>query len=437
MINSPINQRVVGGTVEPKRMERKTTIYRGGIDSITIKDTIFYSVFLLAYLIGGVIFITGIAPLRLFHLALISLLMIPLKGLSFGRVERIFLIFLLAITFSAVVNHVSALQFFSFLRFIIVPYSIFYLVKKGLGGDNIRLVLRACIWIACLQPPLVFLQQTLFEPINSVLPASTRFTEDNRIDFSFGSFYVSDDPSMSFFLMAIVVFLLFDGKNNFFIKNKLALAGYLTLGVLLSNSQLSNILVVVIWVAYALRNFRIKDVIRSAVIFGIAVLLLMTFGLFEFFQWKLNDVIQQASFETIQNASGSNFQDGKFERTAAVYYYITQPLKIWGDGPSAYYNAVSGEYVLGNNGQVFTLYAEIGLIGLLIGYWIFFTIGKSKLASRPMFVGCFLLISALTITSFPLTDASLMLTYCIFLKTNLVSAGINRPETETGIAIIG
>jgi hypothetical protein len=35
--------------------------------------------------------------------------------------------------------------------------------------------------------------------------------------------------------------------------------------------------------------------------------------------------------------------------------------------------------------------------------------------------GCFLLISALTITTFVLSDASFILAYNIFLKTNLVS----------------
>ncbi|MCA0396445.1 MAG: hypothetical protein LCH51_03520 [Bacteroidetes bacterium] len=417
-------------------MERKLKLYQGGIELFTVKDVIFYSVFLLAYLLGGAIFISGIFPFRLFHLALISLLMIPLKGLCFGKVEKVFFFFFLEIGVSAIFNHVSVMQFLSFLRFIIVPYSIYFLVKKGLDAKNIRLVLRFIIWIACLQPPVVLLQQTFFETINSILPSSTRFTEDNRIDFSFGTFYVSDDPSMSFFLMTVILFLLFDKRNNYFIKRKMALAGYLTLGVLLSNSQLSNILVVLIWVAYAFRNFRIKDIVKTAVIFGLTILLLMGFGLFDFFQWKLYDVIQQASFETIQNASGSNFQEGKFERTAAVYYYITQPLKVFGDGPSAYYNAVSGEYVLGNNGQVFTLYAEIGVLGLLIGYFIFYVIGKTNLVSRPMFVGCLLLISALTITSFPLTDASIMLTYCIFVKTNLVSNGVPESNVKSNSLII-
>ncbi|HEV8270265.1 MAG TPA: hypothetical protein VGQ04_03110 [Chitinophagaceae bacterium] len=241
------------------------------------------------------------------------------------------------------------------------------------------------------------------------------------MDFSFGSFYISDDPAMSFFLMGLILFLLFDNDNNYFIKNRLLLAGYFTLGVLLSNSQISNILVILIWGGALLRRFKVKDLIKSLAIVTVAILLLLSLGFYDFLKWKITDALQQVSIDAIQSAAGKNFEEGKYERTAAIYYYLTQPLKVVGDGPSVYYNALNKEFTLGNTGQVFTLYAEVGILGLLFGYLIFFEMSRRKSASKKMAWGCFLLISALTITTFVLSDASFILAYNIFLKTNLVS----------------
>lgn len=391
---------------------------------------VFYIVFAFAFLVGGSVVLLNIYPFRLFHLAPLAFLLIPFYGISIGKIEKVFLLFLVIIAASAVLNHVSVGQFLSFLRFIGIPYSMYYLCKHYVRESNIRNIIRLCILVACLQPPLVFLQQTFFYPINALLPAATRYAEEDKIDFSFGSFYVSNDPAMSFFLMGCILFLLFDNKNNFFIKNRLLIAGYLTLGVLISNSQLSNMLVILMWGIFLFRRFRLKDVARSAIIVGAALLLVLSLGFSEFLYWKLENAVEQFSVETIQDASGSNFEEGKYERTAAIYYYLTQPLKLLGDGPSAYYDALNREFTLGNTGQVFTFYAEIGLIGLLFGYWIFYQLSRRPTASRPMAWGCFFLISALTITAFVLSDVSFMLAYCIFLRTNLVSAGESKPEED-------
>lgn len=390
---------------------------------------VFYTVFAFAFLIGGTIFLLNIFPFRLFYLAPLAFLLVPIYGIRIGVVEKVFLLFLIEIIVSAVFNHVSPGQFFSFLRFIGIPYSMYYLCKHYITGKNIKNIIRICIMVACLQPPLVFIQQTFFGPINSLLPSKTQYLPEEKIDFSFGSFYVSNDPALSFFLMGLIIFLLFDNDNNQFIKNRFLLAGYFTLGVLLSNSQLSNIMVILIWMFFLLRRFKVKDLMKSLAIVAAAGILILSLGFYEFLEWKISDVIGQLSIESIQSATGSNFEEGKYERTAAIYFYLTQPLKILGDGPSAYYDALNREFTLGNTGQIFTLYAEVGIIGLLFGYWIFFVMSKRHSASKKMALGCFLLMSALTITAFVLSDASLLLAYNIFLKTNLVSG------TKEGIDI--
>jgi len=389
-----------------------------------MQKIIFYTVFALAFLIGGAIFLFFNIPFRLFYLAPLVFLVVPIYGIKIGIVEKVFLLFLVEIIASALLNHVSLGQLLSFLRFIGIPYSMYYLCKNYINERNIKMIIKLCIMVACLQPPLVFIQQTFFEPINSLLPAKTQYSIESKMDFSFGTFYVSDDPSMSFFLMGLIIFLLFDNGNNQFIKNRLLLAGYFTLGVLLSNSQLSNVLVILIWTIFLFRRFKIRNLVKSLAIVTVAILLILSLGFYDFLKWKISNAVAQASIESIQSASGAGFEEGQYERTAAIYFYLTQPLKIFGDGPSAYYDALSREFTLGNTGQVFTLYAEVGIIGLLFGYWIAYAMSRRRSASKSMAWGCFLLISALTVTTFVLTDASIVLAYCIFLKTNLISSNI-------------
>jgi hypothetical protein len=395
---------------------------------------VFYTVFAFAFVIGGAIFLLGIFPFRLFYLAPLSLLVIPFYGIRIGNVEKILLFFLTWIIISAIVNQSSPGQFFSFLRFIGIPYPIYYLCKNYIKAHNIKTVIRLCIIVACLQPPLVFLQQTFFDEINSLLPPAAHYAAEDKMDFSFGTFYASNDPALSFFLMGLIIFLLFDTKNNYFIKRRFLLAGYFTLGVLLSNSQLSNLLVILIWTFFIFRGVKVKALVKSLTIVTATVLLIISLGFYDFLKWKIDNVIEQFSIEAIQNASGGNFEKGNYERTAAIYYYLTQPLKLAGDGPSAYYDALNREFTLGNTGQVFTFYAEVGIMGLFIGYLILYSMGKRRDASPRMAWGCFLLISTLTITSFVLSDTSLILAYCIFLKTNLVSLyeHVEESQAEAG-----
>jgi hypothetical protein len=58
----------------------------------------------------------------------------------------------------------------------------------------------------------------------------------------------------------------------------------------------------------------------------------LSLGFYDFLKWKITDALQQVSIDAIQSAAGKNFEEGKYERTAAIYYYLTQPLKVVGMG---------------------------------------------------------------------------------------------------------
>jgi hypothetical protein len=145
-------------------------------------------------------------------------------------------------------------------------------------------------------------------------------------------------------------------------------------------------------------------------------------GLLEQVENKIRTGVVQLSLEHLKSQDESVFLQGGYSRGAAILFYLSQPLKLIGDGPSRYYDPSTREYSLGNTGQIFTRYSEIGLVGLITSFWILYKIGKSvSFASTSMRIGTFLVICALTLTSSVMSDASIMLAYNIFLRTNLLS----------------
>lgn len=120
----------------------------------------------------------------------------------------------------------------------------------------------------------------------------------------------------------------------------------------------------------------------------------------------------QATFQESGNMEA--FKSGKYSRNAAIFYYLSEPIKWFGDGPGEYYDVTSREHFLGNTGQIFTFYSEVGIIGLLISYFILFQmsrISSNKIIANLYFFAIFML----SITSNILSDASIILAYNIFL----------------------
>jgi hypothetical protein len=170
---------------------------------------------------------------------------------------------------------------------------------------------------------------------------------------------------------------------------------------------------------YYLKGFSIKK-ITYVLLFGIL-------GLFIFSQTKFfNEVREQIKLAYVQatfRESGSMeaFKTGAYSRNAAILYYLNQPLKWFGDGPGAYFDVTNREYVLGNRGQVFSFYAEIGIIGLIISYLILFQISRNC-PNKTIANFYFFSICMLSITSDILSDAGIILAYSIFLFPIMINA---------------
>lgn len=92
-------------------------------------------------------------------------------------------------------------------------------------------------------------------------------------------------------------------------------------------------------------------------------------------------------------------------------------LCISGNGPSASYDPVSRIHFRGNTGHGLIFYGEVGLIGLIVSYWILYRIAIRRKGDSSEFAVLYLLvIVGLSITTSILSDASIMLAFNIFIR---------------------
>lgn len=375
---------------------------------------LFYIIYVLLFCLGGFIAFFGIVPFRMVFVVPLALLLVPLYGLRLEPVTKVMACFSLVILISALINGSSARETLMFFRFILTPFAMYYLVQVAVKVYNIRKILNISLLLGMIQLPIVLLQRIFYDALSPL-----GVVEVARIDFNFGTFYVKGDPALSMFLIGLILFLLFDTQNNYFVKNRYFKATWFTLTVFLAHSVLCHLLVIVIWGYFLLRRFSIKNIIRLGLI---GAVIIVTFAYFKYWDTWVGEIQPRLAQVNLQETSNLDaFLIGSYSRSAAVLYYLSQPLKWWGDGPSKYYDPATRTYLLGNRGQMFTFYAEAGLIGLFMGYLILFSMTRNKLrTSSIMAIPYFVCMSALTITTSVMSDASIMLAYNIFLSTNLV-----------------
>ena len=378
---------------------------------------VFWLSYALAFCIGGLITFFGV-PFRLAYVSFLPLIMIPFLGVKLSKAFTAFIIFFLYIVFSGLANKMSSLNIVLFFRYVITPFSMYFLVTNYLTSRNIKRVLWISIAVAMIQLPTMLIERAFYTDLVRYSAVSIE-----RVDFDFGTFMINGDPAMTFLLLSVLVFLLFDGDNNQFVKRKTFKIAWLTATVLLSDSEMSHLILIGIWLYYVSIHANLK---KAASVVGAS--LLVAILIFSTSSWKemnesVEDTIKQLSFSDVNEADERAFLEGKYSRQAAVLYYLNEPMKLIGDGPSKYYNAIEKENVVGNTGQLFTFYSEIGLLGMLIGYGTLLIIAlDSDRVSTQMRIPCIISIVAFTATTSVMSDVSMMLTFNLFMSTNLLSA---------------
>lgn len=329
-----------------------------------------------------------------------------------NKIFIILVLFLLITLFSIIKNKMSLYSLFLYSRFLLIPFSAFILVRYTFNSINKYKLFKGLIFLGIIQLPIVIIQKIFADTLIKHSSVWIR-----PVDLDFGTFYLKGDAALGFYLLCLIFIILFNPTIKYYIKNKIFYLFWFCITVSLLNSKLSHIMLLVIIGVNILTNYKLSNILKISSILLLIFVLVTSFGYWKQIQHNIVTAIDKIKFDNAEEVKYNQFMEGGYARKAAVLYYINQDLKILGDGPGKYYNPITGEYKLGNKGNIFTIYSELGIIGLFIFYLIlisFYRFFNKK--TIKLYNWLFILVPiAYTITSTVVNNFSFMLTYVIFL----------------------
>ena len=395
------------------------------------KRVIFVSVFSLVFCFS---FLLAILTHFQYRAALVSLLVIPLVFIYGLKVDQVFLAYILLagiVVVSGIYNQTPLIDIFVFMRVLVFSYLIYYLVKVSITPKSIVPVMKAAIWIAVIQLPIILLQWELYDSI----PLAWRGPAA-LVDFGSGTFNYSTDYALSFFLVLVVIYLLFAKKSNSFEKYKYFIALWLSLTVLVANSQIVKIPLLIVWFIYILKNFKIKTLI----VFGIGILVV---GVFISIVYKSNLITENiTTFIDRLSSSGdiNTYLEGGYSRFSAIKFFATDGFTLLGDGPSAYSDPFTRTLLRGNTGHFFLFFSEVGFLGFIASLLLIFTVAfpiiNGKIYATWVNILAFFSIIILAFTANVMNDAAVFLIYCIISRAGIIHANQDIINTQKSFEIM-
>lgn len=386
------------------------------------KTAFFLIVFFLVFCFSGLLSIISIISGKFNYrngitVSLLAILFILFFGLKINKVTFAFIGLTVVIILSGLYNQSTLQQVILFLRNVIFSFLIYNSVQVCVQPENIKQIIKWCVFIAVIQLPIVLFQKAIYPQ----LPASVH-ARIAAIDIGTGTFDINGDAAMAFFLVLIIIFLLFNQKRTYFIRNKWLILPWLTITILIAQAELLKLIVLSVWAIYFLLKYRSRKVFYALLVIVIVFGSLAAFGLFDDTFEALSRRVQ-GSLNTSQEAT-ERFLAGDYSRGAAISYYLNRGILLLGDGPSKYYEVQTRQKLVGNYGHLLTFYSEVGLLGWLSSVIIFFLIAFPIKNNRIYFsMNAFINFIALmliTLTTFLMDNTAVIMAFCIMSMVHLI-----------------
>lgn len=368
---------------------------------------VFWTTFAFAFLLSGIFSLVEFIPYQLGLVSALSIPLIAVTGIKLDRVTWGFLLIVLAVFSSALVNQSSPLDLALFMRIPIFSFVAFRLAQLGVVRVKVRRVASALFIVGLIQPIVLLGQRLTAEFLDR---------SGNLItwpyDAFYGTFNLKSDAPMSIFLLLLVIYLLFDGRSTLVGTRRFAAAFIFSLGVLMGNAELSKLVLVVLWGGFLFRNLNSKMMLVACIgLVLVSIVLAQSVGL------EPLGSVWHAIRWNIDTRDMADFMTGGYARGTAIGFYLSQPIQWVGAGPGAFFDPISGSYSRGVQGQLLTFYGEVGAITLLLSYWILYLIQRQgqdlRRITLPQFLS-FIVVLVHTVTIPVMNDLSVMFAYSIF-----------------------
>jgi hypothetical protein len=394
----------------------------------TLSRALLYAIMIMTYLASGLISLY----IPFYRLAPVSLIALPLLlryRISMNVTMIVFILLFIVIGASALVNGSSLLDMAIFCRIPLFALLIWLVVQRGLETQNAIGVLRACYIIALIQLPVVLVQRSSY----AALPPAWQHRVSLE-DFDFGTFNLKTDYSTAFFCCLFLAWILFDKRSRSIIRYRVFSALWLTFTILFINSEISKVLLLLIWIIY-LYTLAYRHTF-AALCTIILVLLALGFAmLLDLNPWApfAKAALRVAALTDQFGPQGlARYRQGLYSRGGALYSLFTD-VKLLGDGPLAYFDPVSRTLLRGNTGHVYTFWSEIGVLGFASSIAVFvaiaFSPGGWRLRARGIAALALLGVLALAFTAEVMNDISVFLTFCIMTRISNIAIPIREATT--------
>ena len=256
---------------------------------------------------------------------------------------------LLLIIVSGTVNHTNPLLVFNYCSYVIIPVSIYFLIKS-INKD--LLTLRYLInTLIIVQLPVLCLQ---FYFPDYILYSSKLI---HPLDRMFGTFPLSSDHFLSFFLIINILYI--GTKKSFLTFFDYFIIVYSIICISLTNSVTSYLFLIstLAFILFLKSNIYIK---LSYVFLSVVVLALLYSNFYHFL-----DLLGKPELLDMTNVS--HIDEGTAGRFQTFYFVFISDISVFGNGPSSYFNPFGGGFQLNLNfSQLLWFYYDLGITGVIL-----------------------------------------------------------------------
>lgn len=363
------------------------------------------------------------------HFAFLPLLLIPFYGVKFDSRLKVAIGFGVLILIIGLITRTAPYYTFLYTQNAIAPFTMYYLVNLVIKEENVIKIYRLMLKVAYIQLPVVIFQFTFADALISLgnLPVSD-------YDMGFGTFYTANDVSMCLFLIGLVCILLFHPRANDITNHKWLSILWLSLTVLISNSKISVLLMLFIYVFFFLRNMRPKVIVTSVIAGFLLVGLITWLGFLDNLLFNLQFAYEQISLNVDPENAQYFYLTGIGGRPYQLIYHLSQPIQWIGLGPHSYFDPVTHTYFMGGDfSMIFSFYVDLGLIGVIYAYFMAFVFFTYRRVTKITFLFFFAMM-LLTITTEVFSDESILMTFHLILASVLILPKNNTSKAEPSSA---
>ena len=256
---------------------------------------------------------------------------------------------LLWIIISGIVNHTNYLLIINYFSFVIIPVLFYLLVRSiNMGVSTLKFLINGLIII---QLPILLLQY--FLP-NYILYSQKLIAP---IDRMFGTFPLSSDHFLSFFL--IMNLLYFGTKKSLLTFFDYFIIVYSIICISFTNSLTSYLFLISIiaYIFFLRSNIYIKV---YSIIISVGVLVFLYFNIYEALSLLHKP-------ELLEMTNTKHITQGTAGRIQTFFYIFTNKISFFGYGPSSYFNPLKGGFQLNANfSQLLWFYYDLGVMGVIL-----------------------------------------------------------------------